>query len=254
MSPQGEAAIILVDYRAGSKDLFQYIRNLTSRVTITHLEYGDVAWFGNGPDGSTLRIGIEHKDILDVLDCVSSGRFGGHQAIGMTQNFDRRFLLVEGRIRTDRTSGVIQKWSWKDKQWENIVKAGRQFLFRDLLHWETTFEEQAQFKIVHTVDEHDSAQWVFSKYTWYMEEWDDHTAMKQFYVPPPPNSVYYEPTFMCRVAKELYKIGWTKALAVEAAFKSVREMMNADEKTWAGIPGIGKLIARQIVADITKER
>lgn len=248
-------AIILVDNQAGSKDLFPRIRALTSDVVLTRIEpaFGDVAWDGRGPDDTTIRVGIEYKTIDDVLDCVSSGRFGGHQAIGMTQCYDRRFLLVEGYTRVDRSTGILQKWNWSDKKWRNIVKAGREFLYRDLLHWTTTFEEQAQFRVIYTTDDHESARWVFAKYTWYAQDWDDHTALKQFYVPPPPNVILYEPTFMCRVAKELYKIGWTKALEVEKAFKSVREMINANEQAWLKIPGIGKLIASQIVAEINKE-
>lgn len=214
--------------------------------------FGDVAWTGNGPDGA-IQVGVEYKTIDDILDCVSSGRFGGYQAIGMSQVFDRRFLLVEGRIRTDRATGILQKWDWNQRDWVNIVKAGRQFLYRDLEHWFTTFEEQVQFRVVHTVDDYESARWVFSKYTWYMQGWDEHTAMQQFYVAPPPNVVFAEPTFFRRVAKELYKVGWLRSLEVEKHFKSVREMVNANEQTWRKIPGIGATIAKQIIAELTGE-
>ena len=52
---------------------------------------------------------------------------------------------------------------------------------------------------------------------------------------------------MRMVAKELPGIGWGRSQDVDKAFRSVREMVAADEKTWLGIPGIGKGIAGKVV-------
>lgn len=245
--------MILVDDQSGSKDLFPYVNKLTTSVLLTRIDppFGDIAWYGNGPEGP-LRVGVEYKTIDDVLDCIDTGRLAGHQIIGMTQNYDRRYLLVEGRIRVDRDTGIIQKW--RADCWQDILKQGRGFLYRDLEHWYTTLEEQAQFRVVKTFDKHESARWVWTKYTWYTKEWSDHTALQKFYVAPLPNVVFTKPGVIRRVANQLSNIGWDKSITVEARFKSVREMINANEQTWAGIDGIGKTISHRIVAEVSEER
>lgn len=211
--------------------------------------FGDIAWVGNGPDSKPLQVGVEYKQIEDVLACIDDGRFGGHQAIGMVKHFDRRYLLVEGRIRTDRNTGILQKQ--KGDRWQDISKGGKGIMYRDLEHWYGTMEEQGQFRVKDTYDPYESARWVVAKHSWWTaKEWDDHTGLKQFYVPPPPTVGLERPSLIRRIAKELYKIGWEKSLAVETRFKSVREMVNANEQTWKEVDGIGKELARRIVAEL----
>ena len=241
--------MILVDDQSGSKDLFPYIKNLTTNVALTRIDppFGDIAWYGNGPNDSTLRVGVEYKQMDDLLTCMIDGRFSGHQAIGMINHYDRRYLLVEmGRFRFDRTNGVLQKI--KRDTWVDVFRNGTGFTYRDLEHWFTTIEEQAQYRVIRTASEFESARWVFSKYTWYTAKtWDEHNALKQFHVPPPPVATFTKPGLVRRIAKELPGVGWDKSIAVEARFASVREMACANEKDWMGIEGIGKTLSSRIV-------
>lgn len=244
--------MILVDDQAGSKDLFPYIKSLTPDAVMSRIDppFGDIAWWGNGPNGSSVSVGVEYKQIDDALDCMVSGRFTGHQALGMIENYNRRYLLVEGRIRVDRTNGNLQKL--RGDRWQDIVRGGRVVKDLDLEHWFTTIEEFGQFRVKLTYDEYQSARWVVAKHSWWVyKTWDEHDAFKQFYVPPPPAALFQKPSLLRRVVKELPGVGWDKSLAVEARFPNVRAMACANEKDWQEVDGIGKTISTRIVRAVT---
>ena len=249
--------MILVDDQSGSKDLFPYIRSLTADCLLTRIDppFGDMVWDGNGPDETKpLRVAVEYKKFDEILDHIvgGGGRFTGHQVGRLVEFYDRRYLLVEGRIRVDRNTGIVQKLRGRD--WDNISRGGNWFTSRDLEHWVTTIEEQAQFRVRFTYDEYESARYVVNKWSWYTSKgWEDHSALKQFHVPPPPTVNWLQrPSLIRRIAKELWKIGWDKSLAVEQKFGTVREMINANEATWREIPGIGKEIASRVVAEVSQ--
>ncbi len=246
--------MILVDDQAGSSALFPYIVRLTPNVLLTRIEppFGDMTWMGNGPDGQ-LRVGVEYKQIDDILQCMLDGRFVAHQLVGMLEHYDRRYLLVEGRIRCDRNTGVMQKQ--RGNEWRDIQRGGRGFTYRDLNHFYTTIEEQTQTRVVETFDEYASARWLFTKYSWWTnKEWDEHSSLKQFHVPPPPTAALVKPSVVRRVAKELGGLGWERSGAAAAYFKSVRALVNADAKAWLKVDGVGKVIANRIVAEVTEEQ
>lgn len=245
--------MILIDNQSGSKDLFPFIQALTPNCILTRIDppFGDIVWMGNGPDGSMINVAVEYKKIDEILGAIGGdGRFGGHQVGGLIKHYGRRYLLVEGRIRTDRNTGILQKR--RQDRWEDIYKQGRGFTYRDLQHWYTTIEEHAGFRVVETFDEFQSARWVWTKYTWWTaKEWDEHSALKVFHVPPPPVAgLFNRPNLVRRVAKEFSSIGWDRSIAVADKFKSVREMVNANESDWCSISGIGKTIARSICEEV----
>jgi ERCC4-type nuclease len=240
--------MILLDDRAGSIDLLPYLKALTPEVTVTRLEFGDIAWAGEGPSGG-VSCAVEHKSIDDLLQCIGDGRFVGHQLPGLRANYDRIYLVVEGRIRTDRTNGVLQKM--KGDRWQDIVKGGRGYMYRDLEHFYGSMEEMAQVRVKTTFDPYESARYIAAKYSWWTAKgWEDHKSLKQFHVPPPPAATFNQPSLVRRVAKEFDSIGWERSIAVEAKFKSVREMVNANERTWREVEGVGKVIAHRIVTEI----
>lgn len=237
--------MILVDDQSGSITLFPYIQQRTPDVILTRIAsgFGDVAWVADGRDQKPVRTGVEYKKLNDVLDCIVSGRFSDVQLPGMLLNYDRIHLLVEmGRSRFDRHTGILQQMWGKD--WRDVYRNGRGYHYRDLEHWFTTFEEFAQLRVHVTFDEHESAQWVVAKHSWWTgKKWDDHDAMKKFYVAPPPVIGIERPKFVHRVAKEYPNIGWDKAFAVGNHFGTVLEMVNANQARWEEIDGIGRTIA-----------
>ncbi len=248
--------MILCDDQAGSKDLFPYIRKLTGEVLLTRVEppFGDLVWTGNGPDDRPCMVAVEYKKISEVLDHIcGGGRFVAHQVEGLITHYDRRYLLIEGRIRFDRTTNIMQEL--RRDRWVDVVRNQRGFTFRDFEHWKTTIEEQAQFRTALTWDESESARWIFTKHSWWTNKgWDEHSSLKQFWVPPPPTMLIQKPNLVRRWAKELEGIGWDKSLAVAAHFPTPIDMALADESSWRKIDGIGKQIAANSVMQIRGQR
>lgn len=249
-------AIILVDDQAGSVKLFPYIQRLTSNVILTRIypPFGDIVWHGNGPEDKQITVAVEYKQFSELLDSIINGRFAGHQVGGLVEHYDRRYLLVEARnVSIDRETGNYTER--RGDRWQNITIQGRVVTTRDMEHWQTTIEEMAQFRVVRTPGPMESARWVMDKYTWYTDKkWDDHAALKMFHVKPPPTATFVKPDLLRRVAKELVHIGWDKSIAVWQRFRSVRQMINANESEWQSIDGIGKTIAQRVVAEINAVR
>jgi ERCC4-type nuclease len=254
--------VILLDSRAGSSDLAPYLRAVSAEFILTSLEFGDMAWTGEWKEGATVDIGVEYKKIHDLLACIGDGRFAGHQLPGLIQSYDRIYLVIEGRVRADRNTGILQ--TLRRDRWYDIVKGGRGFTFRDLEHWYTSMEEFAQVRVVKTYDEYESARWIAAKHTWWTAKgYDEHKSLKQFHVPPPPTATFSKPGVVRRVAKEIVDIGWDRSIPVAAAFRSIRRMANASAEDWAAIKvgedrnghkiTIGKNRAAKIVEEITRE-
>lgn len=241
--------MILVDDQSGSRDLFPFIKAINPSTLLTRIDppFGDVAWVGEGPDGGTTRCGVEYKQLNDVLDCMIDGRFAGHQLIGMINSYDRIYLLVEmGGTRWDRRTGFLQRWKPTGNGkgvWVDVMRAGRNFTYRDLEHWYSTFEEFAQLRVVRTGDQSESARWVTSKYSWWTSKgYDEHKSMCQFHVPPPPVAAFAKPGVVRRVAKELHDLGWERSGPVAAHFGTIYRMANAPAEEWAAIEvGVNKL-------------
>lgn len=235
--------MILVDDQSGSKDLFPFIKSINPSTILTRLDppFGDIAWIGEGPDGSALNVGVEYKQLADVMDCMIDGRFAGHQLPGLLDTYRRIYLLVEIRrnYRWDRRTGVLQKFRPDGRgkgSWYDVMRGGFGFTFRDLEHWFGTIEEFAQVRVVKTGDEYESARWVTSKYSWWTGKgYDEHSAMKVFHVPPPPVAAFTKPGIVRRVAKEFNDVGWERSGPIAAHFGTVHRMINAPAEEWASI-------------------
>lgn len=92
---------LLLDGAVGSNELEVPLRRLGLPVEVMHLEYGDVAFMGRGERGSPLYIGIELKKIGELVTSLRTKRFQGHQLLGLSRDFDRRYLLIEGDFHHD---------------------------------------------------------------------------------------------------------------------------------------------------------
>lgn len=95
---------LLVDGATGSNELILPLQKLGLPAVKAKLEYGDVAFMGRGERGAKLYIGIELKKVTELAASFRSGRFQGHQLLGMVNpesGFDRRYLLIEGDFHHD---------------------------------------------------------------------------------------------------------------------------------------------------------
>lgn len=100
--------MLLVDERAGSKNLIAPLKRAGLPVEGSMLEFGDIAFEGRGVGGAPLWVGIEFKQLTELGDAIK-GRLPGHQLPGMVQSFERRYLLVEGDWHTDAAGRLLRK-------------------------------------------------------------------------------------------------------------------------------------------------
>lgn len=103
----------------------------------------------------------------------------------------------------------------------------------------------------------DCAQWIGCCYRSWSKPWDEHKLFRTFdkspnvrlpEIPGLKKEDRENFKFKMSIAKELPGIGYERALEAARHFDTVRDMLNADVGDWLGVQGIGKTLAKAIVA------
>jgi ERCC4-type nuclease len=236
--------MILVDRRIGSADLVNYLPK--SLASLDTLDYGDAAFIGYGKDGVPVRIGIEIKTIGDACASIRSGRFAGHQLPGLLSNYDRSYLILEGEFRLgpEGTMQTRSRGSWHKAQWGYDA-----WMYREIDSWMNTITNVTGIIIKRTLSRRESAAVIHNLYRWWTEKgYDKHRSHVGFDTSGSPQ--------LCKASNlrtllaAIPGIGWVRSGAAEAYFKdkSPHEICHADAAAWSSIEGIGKVIARRVVA------
>ncbi len=231
--------MILVDPRAGSIDYVPLLRGLGAPVDVCQLEYGDCAFYGSGH-----AVAIELKKFDDMLTCVTTGRFAGHQLPGMASQYDEVYLIVEGLWRPNPEDGTLEQWRG---QWRPAGQGKRRWQYRDFDAFLNTMEVKGGVRVKRTTNPDETARTIYGLYAWWMD-YDGHRSHLALNRAGRDVAVFVRPTFVRRVAAELSGIGYEKSGMIAGKFSTVRAMMNATEKDWRTLPGLGKTLAKSIVA------
>lgn len=239
--------MILVDSRTGSVE----IAPLLQKPIVCHLEYADFAFSGNGPSGP-VNVGIERKALVDLLQSMTSGRLSGHQLIGLTQQYDWVYLLVEGIWRPDRHTGLLQHINRQGK-WAAVSQGSRRFMARDIYSFINTLQVMCGVITVVTSNHWETAMWLTACHGWWNKDWDKHRSHLQFQKPV-VHARLSKPSLVTKVASQFTGIGWDKARKIGEEFGSIGELMEATEEELAEVEGIGPKLAEQIVREINEER
>lgn len=249
--------MILIDDRAGSKELKPHLDRLKVPCELTRLEYGDVMFLGRGPGDDWLKIGVEYKSLPDVLSCITTGRFAAHQLPGMlrrdiaSREYDVTWLLLQGVWRVDTQSGVIQvprKLAGGGVQWQPLYVGRNGYTGQQLEGFLLTITQQSGIRIAKVGSEGEAARWLATLYGWWTNKsWEQHASLQTFDLSGPMVQIE-KPSFTRRAAATLPGVGWVKSQAVVEHFGSVTAMSLADERDWMEVPGIGKVLAHRIVA------
>jgi len=231
-----------VDTRAGSEKLIAPLRAIGVDVEEAILPAGDVEIIGNGPEGRPVLVGVEHKSWEDVTQCLRNGRFA-EQVRGMRDYYEVKWLLIEGRIKSEDGLLSVQR----GVRW---FKLPGQIRYQEFAAWMATMCQSAGVLVWRTETKEESVAWLKALNRWWTErEWEDHRSHMEFYTPP-VGGPFIEPSLTVRVASALPGIGSVKAERVAVHFGSVKKMVLASEKDWAYIEGLGKKSAAKIVAAI----
>lgn len=248
---------IVVDDRAGSRELIAYLHGLPS--VLGRLEYGDISFLGWGPEGRPVPVGIEYKTLGDVLKCVTDGRFAGHQLPGLISSYEDVWLLVEGKWRPDMNTGILQTLG--HHRYQDAHVGDRRFTYRELDSWLMTMAIKGGIRVRTAQDTIEAAQFIRDLYMWWTQDggWNRHKSHLAFdnsdagdwragrnALGLQDRANLVKPGLVRRMAKELPGVGWDKSKAVASRFKTVREMAAATRSQWREIDGIGKKLAEEI--------
>ena len=235
--------MILIDDRQGSAELAKHV---SSPTCICHLPYGDFAFTGNGPDGD-VKVGIERKSLLDLLNSMASGRLSGHQLIGMQEFYDQLYLVVEGIWKDDRKSGILKRFS--GKTWKSASLGQRRFMTRAVWAYLNTLTIACNVVTIRTGSQWETGRWLDAVFRWWNKPWTKHNSHKQFHNRPEAAPLT-RPNTVTRLAAQLDGIGWGRARAVGKRFRTVEEMVMASEDDWREIEGIGPKLAQSVLCQI----
>lgn len=242
--------MIHIDSRVGSRELARYLP--ADSVRLTRLQYGDAMFLGNGRDGVPVTIGIELKTVGDLMRSIVDGRFSGTQLPGLLRDYHVVYLILEGRYRAEPATGLLQV-PGGNQIWRDADFGAKRWMYRDLHGFLTTVESRHGVRLRLTYDRRESARVVAELYHWWVDKtWEEHRSACQFDTSGEPTLL--PASLLRRVAAQLRGIGWTRAQAVEQHFSSVIDMILAPVEEWMRIPGIGKVVARNVVEDIWRAK
>lgn len=237
---------MIIDDRAGSRELV-LIPPLDEIACLSRLESGDVAITGNGPTG-LLSVGVEVKSVGDLLQSEGNGRLRD-QFESMLKAYDVNWLLTYGQYRAGPGNRLeIMRGRWRTH------RIGSHDVPYGYLEGVLLTANVAGISHKHVYDEEQAAAWLAVLERWWEKPWTKHRSFHKFNragdhgILP---DIAPDMLQRMRIAADLPGVGWERALAAAVSFPSVREMVNATESEWCDVPGIGKVIAKQIVRAVS---
>lgn len=242
--------MIRIDDRKGSAEMLPLFP--PNSAALTHLPFGD---FEFATEDHRL-FGFERKTLSDIINCISTGRLGGHQLPGMSCRFDVAYILVEGQFRPG-ADGVLEELRFDHRarsyRWHPMSLNNRHYLWGDLERYLTTLEVYYGFRCRHTQNPAETAAMVHAKWLWAAKR--DHHAGHVFDESIAGPLPFREPSMARYMISRLPGIGWKKSGEVERSFKgqTVAGMMSADEAKWREVDGVGVTLSKRIVKALQED-
>ncbi len=234
-------ATLLIDDRAGSRELIAPLRVMGVPVEETRLAYGDAQLVVDS-QGGPLLVGVEYKKLPDLLACVRSGRFAD-QLRGMRDSYAVNWLLIEGEV-SHFTPKEPLRYKVDGRKWR---EADARLSYTEMATWVMTMSAKAGVLVWQTPTQEASVVWLRGLHLWCTSrDWEEHRADSAWYSAPLP-SLVGEPPLVQRVAAQLPGVGITRSIEVAKRFATVKELACALPSEWVKIPGIGKGTAAKIV-------
>ena len=231
------------------------VKQLGRSVLSLPIPCGD-AWFsGRGVNSTLIQICAERKKIGDLAQCINDGRYLAQAQAAKEFGADVLVLVVEGRVRPNPEDGLLEIPVWginprtmrRAEIWTPVRPTMTYSRFCQYL-FELSY--LAGIFVVCTEDVKETASVIKALWDFFQSPPDKHQSLKTMFKLPTPVVQLIRPSLVRRIAAELEGIGWERSGAVAQHFKSVAEMVGADEKEWQKIDGIGKGIAKKVVQSI----
>jgi len=247
-------ANFLVTSARNDRDL---ARELGSSAIPCAIPCGDINFYSC----NNLPILVERKHPPDMASCILSSRYLNQLQNAYTIGFRRFILLVEGEYRPG-PDGLLYAPTWRAASGGSLVRG---MLKRSRRVWQPVqpaiaYSRFAQFLfevhdllgvfIARSQNVKETVSIVNALWVYFQKPRDDHQSLHQIYSAPHSLNLLGKPSVVRRVASQLDNIGWERAKAVEARFRSVREMCAAGVGEWQEVDGVGKKIAQSVVSQL----
>lgn len=245
-------SLLTIDDRAGSKELFaplskmidgeRWVTHPKPALVLGRLPYGDIAFDGQGPDGVTLSIGMEHKDISDLLQCMETRRLTDHQLPGMVNTYNVAYLVIEGEWSSDE-HGNLNLSAWQ-------TRSARGWSYEAVANFLSSISERPAVRVWQARDRRDSCRFILGRYKSWQKPYDDHTS----HLPLTGVDLFggavslRQPMLVWRVAGQLPRIGGKKLADVVRRFPTTRQLVLAGPEAWKGLKGLADDSIRRIQA------
>lgn len=156
---------------------------------------------------------------------------------------------------SEATDNYLSSFKWSSYDWIGNKPLPFSYLESSLLSYSAAGIQHKHFLTIS-----DCAQWIFALYKWWQKDYSNHRSFRVF----DRTSDQRRPAIMGDIdsvtrsimdfADRIPGIDFTLAKSIANHFSSVREMINADEKEWMKIDGIGKIKAKIAVECVSKEK
>lgn len=216
-------------------------------VELAQMEFGDASFMGNGEDGP-VSIGIEIKATQDLVNSMASGRLAGHQIPGLLDHYQHVWLVVEGISRRGKGGGLEIP---RGNGWTQLALGKRPLFWDDVEKFLVTLEVQAGLRVRRARTTAETAHEIAALYQWWQKDWKQHKGLAVTYTPPLPMRPRRTDDVTAQIQKlaaAVDGIGHDRSWKIAEAFESPEDLWMAGESVWEEIPGIGKGMAKKIVA------
>ena len=171
-----------IAHEVGSREFLRPLTRLGVPARLRSLEYGDFAFYGNGPSGTT-RVGIERKKVDELTGEASRKRFISRQLPGMIRRYPLfRFVIIEGASRVDLLEGELL--TGKDVRsrktgrlmtiWLDGQSWGRGYTFERWVKEQMTVRLKGGIHFITTASAEETAHWLHACYRWFQKDWSEH--------------------------------------------------------------------------------
>lgn len=250
---------IVISKATGSQELAPILQSCYPNVNVTwatvaEMPFGDFAFPGCGPDGSTVSVGFERKRLRDMLQSMRSGRFTSHQLPGMCHTYSPAYLLIEGQYSSG-PQGILQEYvAFANRKRPDLEMgrirdvalghSGQAFMYAELDKFLMTIELKTPMKIRRTTSPHETAAFLWDAWHWWQKPWEQHQAHEGMAKDQTPS--FRKHSLLRRWAAELPQILDVRSKAVANMFDTPLAMANATLEQWMSIDGIGPKMAKVI--------
>ena len=256
--------MISIDNRTGSKELAPLFRPYGIPIEVRKLDFGDLAFEGNGPKGRCL-IAIERKTITELVQSIESRRLSGYQLPGMADVYDYAYLVIEGIWRPGSQGELIVGHGTLDHgrsfggTWSPGY--GQGISYRAVDNYLATMELHAGVIFRRTLTPMETVVTVVDLFHWWNDKtWEKHSAHLAVYAPAVGemgrsrlNLVRRDIPLAEKWAMQLRGVDSVIAQRAAAQFGSALKLAVGLEEEWEEIKGIGRPTAQKIVREINAE-